>query len=78
MKEIFIDNFLALYEDETTQIKTHIQDLTLGESVCLVDEERPAWTAIAKIIDKDAGEPEICDNGQTVTTYEVEISTFLF
>lgn len=78
MKEIFIDNFLALYENETTLIKTHIQDLALGEVVCLVDEERPAWSAVAKIIDKDAGEPETCDNGQIVTSYEVEVSTFLF
>lgn len=78
MKEIFIDNFLALFQNETTLIKTHLQNLVLGETVCLVDEEHTEWTAIAKLVDKDPGEPEICDNGQIVTTYEVEISTFLF
>lgn len=78
MKEIFIDNFLALFEKETTRIKTHLQGLELGETVCLVDEDRPAWSAIAKLIDKDPGEPEICDNGQIITTFEVEVTTFLF
>ena len=78
MKTVQVDNFIQLFTEETDHITTPDGNLTVGQTVFLIDENHTDWTAVAEIQEKAVTSPKTACQDEKEYRYKVKISTFCF
>lgn len=78
MKELFIDNFIAIFEGETNEFISGIDNVEIGERVTIVDYDHSQWYGVGRITGKRPIEPENEENQLKNIIYQIETDSFFF